>query len=367
MRNTLETRLGVFFALALFVAVLILEMVGAFDFFRGGFQIAANFRNVQELKKGDLVKMSGVEIGRIEAIDLVQVPDIVSAQRTNLPPPHATNAPAPGATNAPLPHAPMVSVAQVTMKIRNQFKSAITTESIAQIKATGLLGQNYVSIDPGKGSPVQTTSDKSITLQATEPTDLNELISVARQTLTNINVAAAGLAPGSTFGPINDFLRQNTPYLNATIGNLKMVSDNLAQGKGTVGKLLQNDELYLSAYGAITNIQAASADLKHLMSQAETMIGETRQIVSGIGAGQGTLGRLAKEDALYIQATNMMANLGQIFSKINTNYGTLGKLVNDESLYRNAKLGLQKLEKATEGFEDQGPLSVLGIAAGSLF
>jgi len=31
MKNTLETRLGIFFALALFVAVLVLEMIGAFD------------------------------------------------------------------------------------------------------------------------------------------------------------------------------------------------------------------------------------------------------------------------------------------------------------------------------------------------
>ena len=33
MKNTLETRLGIFFALALVVAVLLLEMVGAMDWF----------------------------------------------------------------------------------------------------------------------------------------------------------------------------------------------------------------------------------------------------------------------------------------------------------------------------------------------
>ena len=60
MRNTLETRLGVFFALALIVAVLILEMAGAFSIFQRGFTLAANFRNVLELKKGDQVKMAGV-------------------------------------------------------------------------------------------------------------------------------------------------------------------------------------------------------------------------------------------------------------------------------------------------------------------
>jgi phospholipid/cholesterol/gamma-HCH transport system substrate-binding protein len=45
----------------------------------------------------------------------------------------------------------------------------------------------------------------------------------------------------------------------------------------------------------------------------------------------------------------------------------VGRLVNDESLFKNAKLTLQKLDKATESLEDQGPLSVLGMAVGTLF
>jgi hypothetical protein len=34
---------------------------------------------------------------------------------------------------------------------------------------------------------------------------------------------------------------------------------------------------------------------------------------------------------------------------------------------RNIKMTLQKLDKATEGLEDQGPLSVLGIVVNNLF
>jgi phospholipid/cholesterol/gamma-HCH transport system substrate-binding protein len=40
----------------------------------------------------------------------------------------------------------------------------------------------------------------------------------------------------------------------------------------------------------------------------------------------------------------------------------VGKLVNDESLLKNVKMSLQKLDKATEGLEDSGPMSVLGMA-----
>src|SRR5207245_8450796 len=114
MKNTLETRLGIFFALALVVAVVILEMIGGADFFKGGYLISANFKNVQELKKGDLVKMAGVEIGRVDKVELKTDPN-------------------------------GVAVAKVTMKINGDYE--IKTDSKALIKFTGLMGQNYVSIE----------------------------------------------------------------------------------------------------------------------------------------------------------------------------------------------------------------------------
>jgi phospholipid/cholesterol/gamma-HCH transport system substrate-binding protein len=52
---------------------------------------------------------------------------------------------------------------------------------------------------------------------------------------------------------------------------------------------------------------------------------------------------------------------------VNTGQGSIGKLVNDQEMMRNIKMTLQKLDKATEGLEDQGPLSVLGIVVNNLF
>ena len=42
-------------------------------------------------------------------------------------------------------------------------------------------------------------------------------------------------------------------------------------------------------------------------------------------------------------------------------------MITEQEFYRNAKLSLQKLDKATEGLEDQGPLSVFGIVINNLF
>ena len=76
---------------------------------------------------------------------------------------------------------------------------------------------------------------------------------------------------------------------------------------------------------------------------------------------------LTKDPTLYKEATATLTQAREILEKINRGQGSVGKLINDESFLKNAKLSLQKLDKATEGLEDQGPLSVLGILVNNLF
>jgi len=110
----------------------------------------------------------------------------------------------------------------------------------------------------------------------------------------------------------------------------------------------------------VTNLNDTASEIKVIVSQA-------KNVVSDINEGKGTLGKLAKDDALYTETATAVRNLREIFERINHGQGSIGKLINDESLYKNARLSLQKLDKATEGLEDQGPLSVLGIVLNSLF
>ena len=88
-----------------------------------------------------------------------------------------------------------------------------------------------------------------------------------------------------------------------------------------------------------------------------------RLVVSGITNGQGTIGKLVTDETLYNATTASMTNLNQILLRINQGQGTIGKLVNDQEFYKNAKLTLQKVDKAADSLEDQGPLSVIGIMA----
>ena len=338
MRNTLETRLGIFVALTMIVAFLILELVGGLEHFKRGIRLHALFGTVQELKVGDPVKLAGVQVGRVEKIAFQE------------------------------------NKVKVTMKLERGV--AVKTDSRATIKFIGLMGQNFVELS--FGSPDAPLAAEGTILATTEQPDLNAIMAKLENVATgveNITKSFTGDTIDNLLGPMMDFfksngplikgiLETNAPVITATISNIQSVSAQIASGRGTVGKLIYDDSLYTSVLSTVSNIES---NLQSTMDEIRLAVADTRKIVDGINAGQGTVGKLVKDDTLYRETTESMTNLKEILQKVNRGQGSVGKLVNDESLYKNARLTLQKLDKATEGLEDQGPLSVLGIAVNSLF
>ena len=327
MKNTLETRLGLFVALAVLATAIIIEMVGGVELFRPGLHIYALFKSAQELKEGDRVKMAGVEIGRVEHIRLDETNNKV----------------------------------RVTMKVRPK---TVKADSIATIRFQGLLGQNFVSVDFGTPGSDFVKDDQLIGSQ--EQPDLSAMMQKLDDVASgveNLTKSFTGVKIDKLVGPLIDIVEANKAPITATLSNLQSltydVSSQIAQGKGTVGKLIKDETLYNSALAAVTNLQGTAVEVRQTVADAH-------KIVDEVNSGQGTVGKLLKDEALYRETTASMTNLKEILQKINQGQGTVGKLVNDQEFYKNAKLTLQKLDKATEGLEDQGPLSVLGIMVNSL-
>ncbi|HWQ90555.1 MAG TPA: MlaD family protein [Clostridia bacterium] len=330
MKNTLETRLGIFVALAVVAAVLILEMLGGIDRFQRGYHLNALFNNIQDLKVGDRVKMAGVEIGRVNEIQL---------------------------TN---------NKVLVNMKLRKNVD--VRTDSVAKVQFTGLMGQNFVGIE--FGSPTATRAEEGTFLATAEQPDLSAVMAKIDNVATGVSKLTdsfTGEKIDNLLGPFTDFLRANQVPLTATIANLQKISTQISQGEGTVGKLIFDDSLYNSAHASMTNMQSLSDDIRVGLGDVRLALADARQMIAQVNAGQGTVGKLLKDETLYNETTASMTNLKEILQKINQGQGSVGKLVNDQDLYKNARMSLQKLDKATEGLEDQGPLSVIGLVVGNLF
>ena len=325
MKNTLETRLGLFVTLAVIAAVFILDIVGGPEHFQPGYTLQGLFGGVQDLKVGDRVKMAGVEIGRVEKIDIAEKENKV----------------------------------RVTMKIHSGVE--VRTDSVAMVKFSGLMGQSYVSMDFGTpGAPVL---GRNALVTTKESTDLSAMMAKLDDVATgvqNLTKTFTGDKIDNLLGPFTDFLKANREPLTDTIANIKAVTTQIREGKGTVGKLIYEDSLYNTALVTVSNLDNTASEIKSTVADAHKVVDE-------IQAGQGTFGKLVKDDKLYNETTESMTNLKEILQKVNRGQGTVGKLVNDPEFYKNAKMTLQKLDQATEGLEDQGPLSVLGTAAGKLF
>jgi len=270
------------------------------------------------LKVGDSVKMAGVEIGRVEKINL-----------------DATN-----------------NEVNVLMKLHPG--AAVKTDGKATIKFTGLMGQNFVSIS--FGSPDAPVAVDGAVLATEEQPDLNAIMAKLDKATSGIENLTKSFTPdtiNNLLGPLMDFMKQNSGNIGGAISNVENVTAKIASGQGTVGKLIYDQTLYDSALDTVSNLQSAVAS--------------ARQFISGVTNGQGTIGKLVTDDTLYNSTAASMTNLNQILIKINQGQGTVGKLVNDQEFYKNAKLSLQKLDKAADSLEDQGPLSVIGIMANNLF
>jgi len=313
MKNSLETKLGLFVAITLIAAWALVETLGSVDLFGHGYRVSAQFQTVQDLKPGDRVKMAGVEIGRVESIELT--------------------------TNR----------VRVTLKLRQT--ATVKTSSIASIRFTGLMGQNFVALD--FGAPADNTLAVDGTeLASVEQTDLNTIMAKldnAAGGIQNITKNFAGDEIKHMFGALDDVITSKKESIKNTLDNIENISGEIRSGKGTVGKLIYNDALYVSALDTVSNLQDT--------------IGTIRLTVEDARAGKGTIGKLLVDEALYNSATSSMTNLNSILLKVNQGDGTIGKLVNEQDFYKSAKLSLQKLDKAADGLEDTGPLSVIGIMA----
>lgn len=330
MKESLETKLGIFFALALVALLIILESLGSFNFFKQGYHLRARFKNAQDLKVGDGVKLAGVRVGQVESIQL---------------------------TNG---------MVLVGMNLNRDLE--IKLDSSPMIKFTGLMGQNYIALDFGTTNA--TRAENGATLDGTDTPDMSAVLSKldkAAGGIENLTKSFSGEKIDSLLGPFTDFLKANKDNLTATISNIKTASDRIVDGKGTIGKLINEDTLYVTALSTVSNLETTATNIQDAAKEARTLLTNANYMVTQINGGQGTVGKLVKNDKLYNEATESMTNLKEILQKVNRGQGTVGKLVNDESMLKNVKMSLQKLDKATESLEDTGPLSVVGTMMNSLF
>lgn len=113
-RSTIELAVGVFVLIGLLCVAYLSIQLGRMQFLGGDYyQLTARFVSVSGLKEGASVEIGGVQIGRVGSIALE----------------------------------PEDKVALVTLKIQKNV--SLAEDVIASVKTSGLIGDKYISIQPG--------------------------------------------------------------------------------------------------------------------------------------------------------------------------------------------------------------------------
>ncbi len=163
---------------------------------------------------------------------------------------------------------------------------------------------------------------------------------------------------------------KSSPGLSEAIASLGEAGDNvdrimvsirestekISRGEGTVGKLINEDDLYRDiraisgriatgqgTIGRLVNDPELYEDLRKLFADLQGLLAENRRKVEEIVEE-------FQEASPSIKGT--ARNLEEITDKINRGEGTIGKLVNEDGLYTEAQTTLATIGTAGQKFED---------------
>ena len=153
----------------------------------------------------------------------------------------------------------------VRMRVREDLRALVRTDSVAAVLTDGLLGSVFIQIRSGSAdAPVV---DDGGRIRGVDAVEIADLIEEGRDTFRTV----AG-----------EFLGLRT-----------QMSDTL----GDLGATIETTTELVTGIGEdVRTITGASAQL---MEDARTVLADTRSVVADLAAGDGTVGRLLGDDALY--------------------------------------------------------------------
>jgi phospholipid/cholesterol/gamma-HCH transport system substrate-binding protein len=317
-----ELRVGVTVLVALVtLAVLIILMTRTSGLFTPKFHLIAYFDDAGGLRPGAPVRLNGVDIGNVDSVRFLQ-------------------------SHAPTP-------VQVRMNISSKFLPGLHTDSTAKLTTAGVLGEVYVNIDSGFATGPRPQNDA--VLPAKETIDLEDMVVAGQSTLQNIqalinrvNNILTPIEQGR--GSIGKLINDETLYnrLNSTLAELQSVANKVSSGQGTIGKLLNDDTLYVKANNSVDKLNKIMDGIEQgqgtagklvkdpsLYNNANQAVAKVNNLMDSVNQGKGALGMMTRDEAFARKLDDTMTRLNSLVTKMDTGQGTAGKLMNDPSLYVN--------------------------------
>lgn len=191
---------------------------------------------------------------------------------------------------------------KVTMSILARYADSIKVDSVAAVESSTLFfGSSFINIIPG--SPDSAVIKDGGTIPSKEEkrfSDYMEEYNVQGK-MAKLDEILQHLAG------ILDQARKNEETVIETMANLEKLTRTIAEGKGTLGRLVNEDELYRKF---AADLEALENILASLEKAAEAVERGARSVESGADSTRRTAARLEKDvPAMLTRIQNILKNL----------------------------------------------------------
>ncbi|WP_298895252.1 MlaD family protein [uncultured Psychroserpens sp.] len=293
--NAQKLRLGTFVIISTIIFIVAVYLIGQRqNMFNKTFTISAYFQNVNGLQKGNNVRYSGIDIGTVK--DITMIND---------------------------------STIKVDMNIQEKIISHIKKNGIATIGSDGLVGNMIVNIVPGKGhSEIISNGDIIESYSKIGADDILSTLSVSSE---------------------------NAAILTA---DLLKITNAMTEGKGTLGVLLNDTIMAKELQQSVTNLKIASygatksiTDLNNIISSLKT----NDNTVLGMLINDSISGKKLKSivnnlESSSIEIEKVVGNINTVVDDFNSSEGAFNYIIKDSSLVNNLKSTLKNINEGTDKF-----------------
>jgi phospholipid/cholesterol/gamma-HCH transport system substrate-binding protein len=182
----------------------------------------------------------------------------------------------------------------------------------------------------GKPATDRIRKDSSVQLGSSSLLGNDVILNIIPGTTANEPVPEGYTLPATSAGGFNDLASNG----NELVQRLSKVSDQvndivkkINEGQGTLGRVVNDEALY---------------------DNLNSTIRETQGLINQINRGQGSAGKFVNDPALYNNLNNTVTQLQAIATDLRAGRGTAGKFFTDEALYNEARSTISRLNRSAD-------------------
>lgn len=290
-----QIKLGAFVLAGVILFLVSVFFIGSENnIFSRTFTVSAVFKNVEGLKPGDNVWLSGVKIGTVSDVRIVSEGQVI-----------------------------------VDLSLKENQNKFIQSDAVASIGSDGLVGSKIVVIRPGKSSNVVNEED---TLNTVSPTDTQDILNLAKDVGENTRSLTADLST----------IARRINEGKGIVGEL--LND------GTIAQEIRTTVLNLRKTG--TSTARASAELQTLVEQLRSGPGLLPMLVSDTGYATTFRTALTNIEKVSENAGEVSKGLEDLTAKINDKNNAVGVLLADTAVADKLKETIENAAQASNKLDE---------------